>query len=110
MNDETRDAPIRGWSSRNLKVVPSDDDRYWSVSDAATIVESGDLVNVADPVKRAERQVQAERKIGTMIRLAGLEPVGKRYNGPRRRHVRVYRAVDLLNLVERFAELAPGSD
>lgn len=97
MSDETRTAPRRGWSSQDLEVIPAHDARYWSVHDAAVVCAPGEVAQ------------KAEKKINSMIRLAGMTPAGKRYNGPRRRHVRVYRAVDLLDLVEKFSALTGGN-
>lgn len=87
--------PRRGWSSRDLAVVAVDDPSYWSVFDAATLL---------GPPKLSESQVR------NLITLANLQPAGKRHNGARRRHVRVYRAVELLDAYEKVAQLTGAAD
>lgn len=88
-------APRRGWSSQNLSVVPLLDPEYWSVFDAAAIL---------GPPKLTEEQVR------NLIHLAKLQPAGKRHNGSRRRHVRVYRAADLLRAYDKIADLTSAAD
>lgn len=89
MNEDTK-APRRGWSSRGLPLVGTTDPAYWSVYDASIML---------GPPKLSEKQVR------DMINLAGLRPPGKRRNGSRRRHVRVYLAVDLIDAFENIAKL-----
>jgi len=83
-----RDAPRRGWSSRDLPVVPTLDSRYWSVFDAAKLLGPPTLT---------------EDQVHSLIELIQLKPVGKRVNGSRRRHVRVYPAQRLIRAHERIA-------
>lgn len=83
-------APRRGWSSQDLKVVSTSDDRYWSIADAAELLGSPHL---------------SETQVRQLVKLAGLEPVGKRNAGPRRRHVRVYEAADLIDAFEKIASV-----
>jgi hypothetical protein len=77
-----------------LAVVATDDDRFWSVFDAARMLGSDD-----------DSGGLSEEKVRNLIKLAGLQPAGKRHNGSRRRHVRVYRAVDLIHAYEKIATL-----
>jgi len=95
MSDQAAEVPRRGWSSQGLEVVGIDDARYWSVFDAALLL---------GPPSFAESQVR------NLIKLARLEPVGKRYNGSRRRHVRVYHAHEILDAYEKIATLTGGTD
>lgn len=74
----------RGWRSTRLEVVPDTDPKYWSVADAAERVT--DEPTLTEPEWRQ------------LVRLAGLVPAGKRRNGARRRHVRVFLAADLVQL------------
>jgi hypothetical protein len=71
----------RGYATRSLGVVAEDDERYWSVADAARLL---------GPPMMTEAQVR------NLIHLASLEPQGKRRGGSRRRHVRVYDASEIL--------------
>jgi hypothetical protein len=80
--------PRRGWSSADLAVVATDDVHYWSVADAATLL---------GPPTLSQAQVR------NLVHLAGLQPKGKRYNGARRRHVRVYDATELIEAFDRLA-------
>lgn len=95
MSDVTVPQPRRGWSSQNLPVVPLLDERYWSVFDAATLL---------GPPKLSESRVR------NLINLAQLRPVGKRPNGPKKRHVRVYLAADLVRAYEQVAALTGAAD
>lgn len=79
----------RGWSSANLRVV-RDDPRYWTVADASRFLGPPDLT---------------EAQVRQLLRLSGIGPVGKRANGPSRRHVRVYDAQELIAAFERLAEV-----
>lgn len=79
----------RGWSSADLPQV-KDDPRLWSVAEAARLLGPPQLEEAA---------------VRQLVRLAGLEPRGKRANGPRRRHVRVYDALELINAYEKLAEV-----
>jgi hypothetical protein len=87
--------PRRGWSSKNLEVVPLLDPRYWSVFDAASLL---------GPPKLSESQVR------DLIHLAGLEPAGKRHNGSRRRHIRVYLAENLIEAYDKIAALTGAAN
>lgn len=92
MSDDTAPKPRRGWSSQDLPVVPLLDDRYWSTFDAAELLGP------------------SRTSIRDLIRLAGLKPVGKRPNGSKRRHVRVYLAEDLLRAYEKVSDMVNGAD
>jgi len=83
-------APRRGWSSGNLPVISTDDPNYWSVADASSLLGPPDL---------------NENQVRQLVRLAGLEPVGKRYAGSRRRHVRVYPATAFIQAFEKIATI-----
>ena len=83
-------APRRGWSSGNLPVVNEDDPDFWSVADASSLLGPPDL---------------DEAQVRQLVRLAGLEPVGKRNAGSRRRHVRVYPASAFINAFEKIATI-----
>lgn len=90
MDDEISvPAPRRGWSSQGLQVVATNDKRYWSIYDATIIL--------GEPFD--------EKRVAMLIKLADLKPAGKRHNGSRRRHVRVYLAADILNAHEKAAAL-----
>lgn len=71
-----------GWSSVGLPVVAADNDANWTVREAA-----------------GELEVD-ENDLRHLIRIAHLTPAGKRNNGSRRRHVRVYRAAALRALTD----------
>lgn len=70
----------RGYATRGLPVVAEDDERYWSVSDAASILGPPDLT---------------EMQVRQLVHLLNMQPAGKRSGGSRRRHVRVYDASHL---------------
>jgi hypothetical protein len=70
----------RGYATRSLPVVSVDDERYWSVSDAASILGPPDL---------------SEMQVRQLVHLLNMQPIGKRSGGSRRRHVRVYDAAHL---------------
>lgn len=95
MSDDIVPKPRRGWSSQNLPVVELLDERYWSVFDAASLLGPPRLT---------------ESRVRDLIRLAGLTPVGKRPNGSKRRHVRVYLAEELLRVYEQVAVLTGAAD
>jgi hypothetical protein len=86
----SRPGPRRGWTSSHLEVIATTDGTRWSIADAA---------NLLGPPQLTETQVRH------LVRLASLEPVGKRFNGSRRRHVRVYDAQDLIKAYEKVATL-----
>lgn len=88
-------SPRRGWSSQGLPVVAVDDPAYWSVFDAATLLGPPTL---------------SESRVRNLIALANLRPAGKRHNGSRKRHVRVYRAAELLDAYEKVAQLTGAAD
>lgn len=79
-----------GWTSAGLTVVSPDDPRFWSVADASRLLGPPELT---------------EAQVRQLVRLAGLAPRGKRSNGPRRRHVRVYDATALIDAFETLAGL-----
>lgn len=89
-SEPPRPTPRRGWTSAHLDVVSTTDGTRWSVAEAA---------NLLGPPQLTEAQVRS------LVRLANLEPVGKRFNGSRRRHVRVYDANDLIKAYEKVATL-----
>lgn len=78
----------RGYATRGLPVVAEDDERYWSVSDAASILGPPDLT---------------EMQVRQLVHLLDMQPVGKRSGGSRRRHVRVY---DASKLARAYAAIA----
>lgn len=84
MTDDT--LPRRGWSSQDLPVVPTLDQDYWSVFDAAELLGL------------------TEGQVRSLIELIKLKPIGKRVNGSRRRHVRVYPAQRLIRAHGRIVE------
>jgi len=94
-DEDKTNQPRRGWSSRDLEVVPLLDPRYWSVFDAASLL---------GPPRLTEGQVR------NLIHLAGLEPAGKRHNGSRRRHIRVYLAENLIEAYDKIAALTGVAD
>lgn len=87
---ENGGTPRRGWSSGDLKVVRTDDPDFWSVADASALL---------GPPALTENQVRQ------LVRLAGLEPAGKRNAGSRRRHVRVYPAAAFIQAFEKIATI-----
>jgi len=78
----------RGYATSTLPVVPPDDERYWSVSDASRILGPPDLT---------------EAQVRQLVHLFGFQPAGKRNGGSRRRHVRVY---DAEKLARAYAAIA----
>jgi hypothetical protein len=89
---DSKAASKRGYATRELPVIASDDPRYWAVSDAATLLGPPDL---------------SEAQVRQLIHLIGLEPVGKRSGGSRRRHVRVYDANHLARAYAAIANVIP---
>lgn len=90
VDSTTTQPPRRGWTSDQLTVVDPDDLSYWSTSDASTLL--GDSLTTA--------------QIRSLIRLAGIQPAGKRRGIARKggRYVRVYAAVDLIRAYDAIAE------
>jgi hypothetical protein len=83
----------RGWSSEGLQVVSQDDPGYWSTADAA---------NLLGPPELTQAQVRQ------LIRLSNLQPAGKRrvtMRGRGGRHVRVYRASELIRAHDAIAQV-----
>lgn len=79
----------RGWSSVGLPVIEGDYDIYWSTAEAAYLL---------GPPSLTEAQVRQ------LVHLVSLEPVGKRWvKGHGTRHVRVYRAADLIRIYDAIA-------
>jgi hypothetical protein len=78
----------RGYATMTLPVVSMDDERYWSVSDAARLLGPPDL---------------SDAQVRQLIHLFGFQPAGKRNGGSRRRHVRVY---DAEKLARAYAAIA----
>lgn len=79
----------RGWESSNLPVV-GDDERYWTVAQAATLL--------------AEPRVSIA-EVRLFIRLRDIHPVGKRRttaHGTAGRYARVYPAVELIEAHDRY--------
>lgn len=93
MTDPT--SPRRGWSSRDLPVVPTLATEYWSVYDAAELLGPPNL---------------SEGQVRSLIDLIKLRPVGKRVNGSRKRHVRVYLAEKLIKAHEAVAGQIDAAD
>jgi len=89
-HEPSRPAPRRGWTSAHLEVIPTSDGTRWSVADAAKLLGPPQLTTA---------------QVRQLVRLAALEPVGKRFNGSRRRHVRVYDASDLIKAFEKISTL-----
>jgi hypothetical protein len=84
-------ATKRGWSSAGLPVIEGNYDIYWSTAEAAYLL---------GPPSLTEEQVRQ------LVHLVGLTPVGKRWvKGRTTRHVRVYRASDLIRVYEAIAAL-----
>lgn len=87
--EDTEDAgKRRGYATRSLPVVAVDDERYWSVSDASSILGPPEL---------------NEMQVRQLVHLLNMQPVGKRSGGSRRRHVRVY---DAERLARAYAAIA----
>lgn len=80
----------RGWSSAGLRTISPSDPRYWSIAEAARLLGPPQLDEAA---------------VRQLVKLAGIEPRGKRQNGPKRRHVRVYDAVEFIAAFEKLAEV-----
>lgn len=80
----------RGYATHSLPVVSADDARYWTVADAARLLGPPDL---------------DEAQVRQLVNLCGLEPAGKRPGGSRRRHVRVYRAEQLVRAYQAIASV-----
>lgn len=78
-------SPRRGWSSQGLPVVPSNDPAFWSVYDMTVVLGL------------------TEDQVRSLIKLVGLQRVGKRHGGPRKRHVPVYRAREALDAYDKVA-------
>jgi hypothetical protein len=79
----------RGWSTDGLPAV-GDDPTLWTAAEAAVLLGPPEL-----PVER----------VRSLIRLTGIQPVGKRRNtvgvmANSGRHARVYRADDLIRAYE----------
>lgn len=88
---DTNTAPKRGWTSAGLTVIPNDDASFWSTHDAA--------IMLGDDLKPDQ--------IRSLIRLARIEPAGKRRAFARRggRYVRVYAATDLIRAYEAVSDV-----
>lgn len=81
----------RGWSSKGLKQIDPDDPDFWSTADAAKLLGPPELNHT---------------QVRQLVHLAGLEPAGKKrvqINGRGGRHVRVYRAADLIKAYDAIA-------
>lgn len=86
MSDDNK--PKRGWSSEGLDVIAQDDPEFWSTSDASKLL---------GPPQLTPGQVRQ------LVRLSGLQPAGKRrvtVRGRGGRHVRVFRATELIQAYE----------
>ena len=93
MSEQDTSRPTRrGYATRDLPLVEIDDERFWSVSDAAKIL---------GPPEMSELQVRQ------MIHLFRFEPSGKRVGGARRRHIRVYDASLLARAHAALASVMP---
>lgn len=85
----------RGWSSQGLKQIDADDPNYWSTADAAKLLGPPELTHA---------------QVRQLVHLAGLEPVGKKrvtIQGRGGRHVRVYRASELIKAFNAIADVLP---
>jgi hypothetical protein len=83
----------RGWSSKGLKVISSDDPDYWSTADASRLLGPPEL---------------SHAQVRQLVNLAGLEPAGKKrvtLSGRGGRHVRVYKASDLIKAFGAIADI-----
>jgi hypothetical protein len=80
----------RGYATRTLTVVAVDDERFWTVADAARLLGPPDL---------------DEAQVRQLVNLVGMTPAGKRPSGSRRRHVRVYRAEQLIRAYRAIASV-----
>jgi hypothetical protein len=79
----------RGWSSAGLPLIEGHYDIYWSTTEAAYLL---------GPPQLSEEQVRQ------LVHLVGMQPVGKRWvKGRGTRHVRVYRANELIRAYEAIA-------
>jgi len=79
----------RGWSSEGLPTV-GDDDKLWTVSEASQLLGPPELT---------------PSQVRSLVRLAALEPVGKRRTtrfGTSGRHARVYKAEELIKAYDRL--------
>lgn len=85
----------RGWTSAGLQVISQDDASYWSTRDAAILLGGG----------------LKPEQIRSLIRLAGIQPAGKRHGPSKKggRYVRVYAAIDLIKAYEAISEAATES-
>jgi hypothetical protein len=83
----------RGWSSKGLRVIAEDDPSFWSTADAARLLGPPELTHA---------------QVRQLVNLAGLEPVGKKrvtVHGRGGRHVRVYKASDLIKAFSAIADI-----
>jgi hypothetical protein len=80
----------RGWSSAGLEIIEAGNSSYWSTREAALLLGDG----------------LKPEQVRSLIRLAGIEPAGKRHGPSRRggRYVRVYAAIDLIKAYEAVSE------
>lgn len=79
----------RGWSSSGLPVIDGHYAEYWSTAEAAYLL---------GPPFLSEEQVRQ------LVHLIGMEPAGKRWvKGRGTRHVRVYRAAELVRAYDAIA-------
>lgn len=88
--DEEKRKTRRGYATRDLPIVSADDERFWSVGDAAKLL---------GPPTWSEPQVRQ------LVQLLGLSPCGKRQSGARRRHVRVYDAATMVKAHSALSKL-----
>lgn len=84
----------RGYATKSLSVVAVDDERYWTVSDAAKLLGPPEL---------------SEAQVRQLVNLCSLSPAGKRPGGSRRRHVRVYKAEELIRAYAAIASVLPAA-
>lgn len=79
----------RGWSSEGLPTV-GDDDKLWTVSEASQLLGPPELTPA---------------QVRNLVKLAAIEPVGKRRTtrfGTSGRHARVYKAEELIKAYDRL--------
>lgn len=91
-NPKPKVKPGRGWSSEGLPTV-GDDDKLWTVAEAASLLGPPEL---------------SPAQVRSLVRLAAVEPVGKRRTtrfGTSGRHARVYKAEEMIKAYDRLVRL-----
>ncbi len=80
----------KGWSSAGLRQIDTDDPNFWSTADAAKLLGPPDLTHT---------------QVRQLVHLAGLEPAGKKRMDRGGRHVRVYKATDLIKAYSAISDI-----